>query len=130
MVSDPANNEQRTDLLVMASEAEWARDVLRQGIPELGTSMPFPPGGFPVAPTSAPPLPNAQLQQNGYPPAADGAARANAPMAALPVGPLRLAEAQGQSATYTTILVLAFVALILLIIVTIVILCMPNYTNY
>jgi hypothetical protein len=58
MVADPTpsrTEDQRMELLVMASEAEWAREVLRWGIPELvGTAA--PPGGFPVMQTAVAPV--------------------------------------------------------------------------
>jgi hypothetical protein len=39
----------------MASEAEWARDALGRGIPELGTDKALPAGGFPVVVSGMPP---------------------------------------------------------------------------
>jgi hypothetical protein len=144
MVADPTStrkDDQRIELLVMASEAEWARDVLQRGIPELaGTAI--PPGGYPLIqpgiPLAArdssvpPPLPEWYFRQHStISPRADLAelprAGVRAPLAALPVAPLTLAPSPGQSAAYTTILVLAFVALAVLIIAIIAICFMPGY---
>jgi hypothetical protein len=87
----------------MASEAEWARDALGRGIPELGTDKALPAGGFPVVVSGMPPpLPQGYLRRHGVVPAAG----AKAPAAALPVGPLRRPERPGQSAGYTIGLVL------------------------
>ena len=112
MVADPRPDAQRMDLLVMASEAEWARELLSHGIAELRGTV-LPAGGFPVVmPGVAPPSPQAPVRQQGF----ASAAGARAPLAALPVGPLRRVETPGQSAAYTITLVLLIAIMVLLII--------------
>lgn len=142
------SEEERMELLVMASEAEWAREVLRQGIPELvGTVLPA--GGFPIQPTQTPVALSAQqtppllpelfrqqLSQSATTELArsrlvispsSGATNPKAPLRVLPVGPVRPAALPGQSAAFTVTLVLAFAALILLIICMVAVCFMPGY---
>ena len=120
MVADPTNMStegQRMDLLVMASEAEWARDVLRKGIPEMGGTV-FSPEGLAMVPAAMPapgsgvppPLPEGYFLRHRV--AAPGGA--TAPVAALPVAPLRVAQSRGQSVGYTIVLVIAVVVFIVL----------------
>jgi hypothetical protein len=101
-----STHEAETDLLVLSTEAEWARDVLGKGIPGL-VGLAQPTGGFPVivgsnrggSPSGA--APNPIADESGV------------AIAAVPVG--RPSLSRRQHVRYSWIVALFWLVLITLI---------------